>query len=76
MSEYIFSNKTLTFLLLKHIGMFCAALVLPTTIFTSYKIILTVNLKMCIYSEFEIINNYNVKIIFVYHNYLFIKKGV
>lgn len=56
--------------------MFCAPLVLPTTIFTSYKIILTVNLKMCIYSEFEIINNYNVKIIFIYHNYLFIKKGV
>jgi len=56
--------------------MFCACLELSTTIFTSYKIILTVNLKMCIYSEFEIINNYNVKIIFIYHNYLFIKKGV
>lgn len=76
MSEYIFSNKILTFLLSKRIGMFCATLGLPTAIFTSYKIILTVNLKMCIYSEFEIINNYNVKIIFVYHNYLFIKKGV
>jgi hypothetical protein len=56
--------------------MFCAYLSQLTTIFTSYKIILTVNLKMCIYSEFEIINNYNVRIIFIYHNYLFIKKGV
>ena len=43
------------------------AINLITGIFTSYKIILTVNLKMCIYSEFEIINNYNVKIIFIYH---------
>ncbi len=76
MSEYILSNKTLTFLLLKHIGMLCAALFSLTAIFTSYKIILTVNLKMCIYSEFEITNNYNVRIIFIYHNYLFIKKGV
>lgn len=76
MSEYILSNKILTFLLLNHIGMFCAYLSQLTTIFTSYKIILTVNLKMCIYSEFEIINNYNVRIIFIYHNYLFIKKGV
>ena len=34
---------------------------------TSYKIVLTVNLKMCIYSEFEILNNYKVKSIFAYH---------
>lgn len=40
--------------------MSCTLNRLITSIFTSYKIILTVNLKMCIYLTFEIINNYTI----------------